>query len=157
MGSKSRWTPFAAYVGAATAVARPGRGHFVNFVDENNARIFGLTDGFLFHLVHVDELGRFFFQQDGAGFGNGDLAFFTALGHHVANHFLNVHHGQVIHRTAHHADIRGLGLLHVDVDFAVVHLAGADFFAETFAGAFVQFRVRIALVCHSRNQPVHSS
>jgi hypothetical protein len=32
----------------ATAVARPGRCHFVNLVDENDTGIFGFTDGLLF-------------------------------------------------------------------------------------------------------------
>ena len=88
--------PFAAHVRSTPSITRTGGGYFVYFVDEDNSGVFGFANGFFFHLVHVDELGGFFFEQNRAGFGDGHFTFFASLGHHPANHLLDVHHRQII-------------------------------------------------------------
>ena len=141
MGSRSRCTPWRLTSGPPLPLAAAA-GHFVDFVDEDDAGVFGLANGFVLHLVHVDELGGFLVEQQLAGFGHGHLALAGFLGHHVAQHVLQARERALVHagRRAHHAHA-GAGLRHLNFDFAVFQLAVLDFLAEPLAGALVQLGV----------------
>ena len=101
-----------------------------------------LAHGFVLHLVHVDELGGFFVEQELAGFGHGDFALAGFLGHHVAQHVLEARERALVHagRRAHDAHA-GAGLRYLNFNLAVFQLAVLDFLAEPLAGALVQLGV----------------
>ena len=74
-------------------IGSPGtlpRSYFVNFIQEDNARMFHPFDGQLDYLVHIDQPLRFLLGKDFQRFREFDFAPFGAARHHVAQHLPEV-------------------------------------------------------------------
>jgi hypothetical protein len=135
-------------VGTGTAFAAAD---LVDLVEEHDAVVLDRLDGFLQHLVAVEQLVGFLGNEDLVGFRDRDPSRLGAaaaeLPENIADrdgaHLRPRHAGYLEHRHA-------LGRLHLDLDLLVVELAGAQSLAKGVfgggAGAGADQRVEHALL-----------
>ncbi len=64
--------------------------HLIQFIQEDNAVLFGNANRFFNHFVHINQALGFLLEQDFHGFRNFDTPFLFLLGKHVAENFLDV-------------------------------------------------------------------
>src|SRR5581483_98492 len=122
------------YVTAGAAFARAD---FVDFIEENDAVVFDVPDGFLGELIGIEELVGFLVDQNFVGILHGDAA---SLGAAAAKLAEDVADGNRAHLSARHAgnveqrQAATAARLHLDLNFLVVELAGAQLLAKGFLG-----------------------
>src|SRR6202158_1013308 len=124
------------------AVAGFAAGHFINFIDEDDAHLLGALHGHARDLVHVQQLVFFFLDQVFESVGDAHFPFFLLLAKHAGEHVLDI--------DVHLLDAlvgddfeRGHGALaNFEVHHALVELAFPKLDAELFARALGLFALR---------------
>src|SRR6266566_386496 len=115
------------------AVAGFAAGNLIDFIDEDDAHLFGALNGHARDLVHVQQLVFFFLDQVFESVGHAHFAFFLLLAEHAGKHVLDV--------DVHLLDAlvgddfeRGHGAFaDFEVHHALIELAFAELRAEFFA------------------------
>src|SRR5467141_2240177 len=124
------------------AVAGFAAGHFINFIDEDDAHLLGALHGHARDLVHVQQLIFFFLDQIFESVGDAHFALFLLLAEHTGEHVLDI--------DVHLLDAlvgddfeRGHGAFaDFEVHHALVEFAFAQLEAERFARALGLFALR---------------
>ncbi len=78
--------PLHAFAGNIGTTAGAFSGDFINLVQEDNAVIFRKGDGFLLHVIKVNQFFCFLLRQNFACLCDSHFSFFHLLGHEVIEH-----------------------------------------------------------------------
>ena len=128
-GQKIALHAFSRYV--RPAAVRPRR-DLVNLIDKDNAFLFSKVQRFGLHGFLVEQFIGFFGDQDGCGGGNLKPGCFFAPPHGLRQHVTEI---EILAWLAgDFDDANGVrGLADFELDFLVIQLSVAQFFAETVA------------------------
>src|SRR5262249_44537556 len=125
---------FAGDIGTTDALGAPA--NLVDLVEKHDAVVFDVADRLLDRRVVVDQLVGLFRHQDVEAVAHGNLARLGALTECLAEHLGEIDHADMA--SGHAWDLEGRHACAVvddlNLDLAVVELAGAKPFAESIAG-----------------------